>query len=95
MHILVVNSLRNIDGNPPSSGTWRTYVCRRRNSLLLLGYFLLVVSFLYFVVAFSPTLVRMGEFFLYGAYKKPTRLLGWIVQINLKIFFALHVDIAF
>jgi len=55
------------DGNLSSSGTWRTEVRRRRNSLQLLGYFCIrFFSYALLGLAFiSPTSVRMGTLF-YG-----------------------------
>jgi len=41
---------------------------------------LLIGSFIYLVVVFSPTSVKIGEFLLYGPYKKLARILDWIVQ---------------
>jgi len=53
-------------------------------SYIVLGYFLLLGFFLYLVdsilFALSPTSVRIREFLLYEAYKKPIRLLGWTVK---------------
>ena len=64
-----------LDENPFSSRTWRTYVRRRRNSIIRL-FSSLLCYFVYLVVAFSPTSVKTREFFLNGAYRKPTRLTG-------------------